>query len=398
MNATTRPAPHGVALYLGVVQFFFALTWTVYVIYLPALAEQAGIGKGAVLWILMLDQAIFAVCDAGVGAFADRAARVHGRLARMVLALTVISCLAFLLLPYLAGQGSPALLLAAIVVWSATSSALRAPPLALLGKHAATPSHPWLAALVLLGLGIAAAVSPYLALKLRGVDPRLPFALSSLALVMATLGILAAERRLAPQAAAAPPATARPDARTVAFLAGVLLLGLGQQIHFAVNSAPQYLRVASQAELPWLMPAFWVGFNVLMLPAAALTKRFGGVAVMTVAGVLGAIALALASRATSLDALVAAQLFAGGMWGCVLMSATAAALGIGHTGREGTVLGGLFAALAVAAFARMAVVAGGMPQQAGLASVMAWAPVGAWIVAALLLAAAAGRGRAAAAR
>jgi hypothetical protein len=243
---------------------------------------------------------------------------------------------------------------------------------------------------VLLGLGIAAALSPYLALKLRGVDPRLPFALSSLALVAATLGILAAERRLAPQAAALP-VTARPDARALAFLAGVLLLGLGQQLHFAVNSAPQYLRVAPPAELPWLMPTFWVGFNILMLPAAALTKRFGGVAVMTVAGLLGAAALAVASRATSLDVLVAAQFAAGGMWGCVLMSAMAAALGIGHTGREGTLLGGLFALLAVAAFARMAVVAGGLPQQAGLASVMAWAPIGAWILAAVLLAAAARR-------
>jgi hypothetical protein len=386
-------APHGVALYLGVVQFLFALTWTVYVIYLPALAEQAGIGKGAVLAILMLDQAIFAVCDAAMGAYADRAARVHGRLARIVLALTVVSCAAFLLLPYVARQASPVLFLAAIVVWSATSSALRAPPLALLGKHAAAPSHAWLAALVLLGIGIAAAVSPYLALKLRGLDPRLPFALSSLALAAATLGILAAERRLAPAGAAAPPATARPDAGALAFLGGVLLLGFGQQLHFAVNSAPQYLRVAPAAELPWLMPTFWVGFNLLMLPAAALTKRFGGVAVMTVAGVIGSIALGVAAHATSRDVLVVAQFAAGGMWGCVLMSATAAALGIGHTGREGTLLGGLFALLAVAAFARMGVVAGGLPDQAGLAGLVTWAPVAAWLVAAGLLAVAA-RGRA----
>jgi hypothetical protein len=384
-------APQGVALYLAVVQLFFALTWTVYVIYLPALAEQAGIGSRAVLWILMLDQAIFAVCDAAMGAFADRAARVHGRLARLVLALTVVSCLAFLLLPYVARQGSPVLLLAAIVAWSATSSALRAPPLALLGKHAATPSHAWLAALVLLGLGLAAAASPYLGLTLRGVDPRLPFALSSLALAAATIGILAAERRLAPAGEGAPPATARPDARALAFLAGVLLLGLGQQIHFAVNSAPQYLRFAPQAELVWLMPTFWVGFNLLMLPAAALTKRFGGVAVMTVTGVIGAVALAVAARATSLDALVAAQFAAGGMWGCVLMSATAAALGLGHTGREGTLLGGLFALLAVAALARLAFVAAGLAAVPDVAAALGWLPAVAWLGAGALLLAAARR-------
>ena len=35
----------GVGLYLGVVQFFFAATWIVYVIYLPQLVAQAGIGR-----------------------------------------------------------------------------------------------------------------------------------------------------------------------------------------------------------------------------------------------------------------------------------------------------------------------------------------------------------------
>jgi hypothetical protein len=37
--------PHEAAIYLGVVQFFFATTWILYVVYLPQLAAQAGIGK-----------------------------------------------------------------------------------------------------------------------------------------------------------------------------------------------------------------------------------------------------------------------------------------------------------------------------------------------------------------
>ena len=44
---------------LSALQLFFALTWVVYVIYLPALAAQAGIDKRFVPWILMMDQAIF---------------------------------------------------------------------------------------------------------------------------------------------------------------------------------------------------------------------------------------------------------------------------------------------------------------------------------------------------
>ncbi len=34
-----------VGFYLGVVQFFFAASWIVYVLYLPQLAAQAGIDK-----------------------------------------------------------------------------------------------------------------------------------------------------------------------------------------------------------------------------------------------------------------------------------------------------------------------------------------------------------------
>jgi hypothetical protein len=74
------------------------------------------------------------------------------------------------------------------LIWAVTSSALRAPPLSLVGKHAARPAQPVLVALSLLGLGVANAMSPYLGLTLRGVDPRIPFLLSSVALALVTLG------------------------------------------------------------------------------------------------------------------------------------------------------------------------------------------------------------------
>ena len=62
----------GVGLYLGVVQFFFAASWIVYVLYLPQLAAQAGIGKAAVAWILMADQLVFVFADYASGVAADR--------------------------------------------------------------------------------------------------------------------------------------------------------------------------------------------------------------------------------------------------------------------------------------------------------------------------------------
>ncbi|MBN8477107.1 hypothetical protein, partial [Sulfuritalea sp.] len=186
-----------VGLYFGIVQFLFVSCWTVYVIYLPQLLAQAGIEKKWVIWVLMADQLIFTLMDFSLGVAADK---VTGRLRRLgpwLLGATVVSGLAFLLLPHLAPAGAPALLAGAVVVWAVTSSALRAPPMMLLGKYVPPAGVPWVSTLSLVGLGIAGAAAPYLTLGLRGVDPRLPFALASLALVAAVGGMLWAEKHLA---------------------------------------------------------------------------------------------------------------------------------------------------------------------------------------------------------
>ena len=198
------------------------------------------------------------------------------------------------------------------MVWAVTSSALRAPPMMLLGKYVPPAGVPWVSTLSLVGLGLAGATAPYLTLGLRGVDPRLPFALASLALVAAVGGMLWAEKHLAAAAPAEPPPPARPlDSRVVAFFAAVALLGLGFQMHFALNSAPLYLRFAKPPELDHLMPVFWIGFNLLIFPACRANQRFGGVPVMTAGAVLGALAASLAASAPSLEILVVLQFLAG---------------------------------------------------------------------------------------
>jgi hypothetical protein len=388
-----RPnVPTAVGVYLGALQFFFALTWVVYVIYLPELAARAGIERRWVPVILLADQAIFAACDWVVGVAADRVARTMGRIARFVLTGTIVSCVAFLALPLVAPAGAPALL-ALIVIWAVTSSLLRAPPFVLLGRYAPGPSQPWLAGLALFGLGAAAAVAPFMAIALKGVDPRIPFVLSSVALAAATLGILWAESTLGAGVKPSPPASVTRRAGAPAFLLAVALLAIGFQVHFAVNSAPMFLRVAKPEQLPWLMPVFWVGFNLLVLPASLLTQRFGGAAVMAGAGVVGAIALYATSIAGGLVPLVVAQFVAGGAWGCVLMSAFAAALALGRTGREGALTGGLFALLALAAFARIAMVMSEVGRHPEAQGTLAWLPAAAWVMAGGLLLLAATRHR-----
>jgi MFS family permease len=387
------PVPQRAALYLAVVQFFFALTWTVYVIYLPALAAQVGIPKTWIVFILLLDQAIFVVMDFAMGVLADRVARVLGRLGRVVVAVTLASCAAFLLLPWVAPQGAPWLFLALTIIWTATSSALRAPPLVLLGKYAARSAVPWLTALTLFGLGVASAIGPYVTVMLRNVDPRLPFALASIALAAATLGIVWVERALArvehrPHDAASaevqpPPARTAPPIAW--FLLAVLLVGAAAQIHIALNSTPLYQRFASNAHLQYLTPLFWVGFSVLLMPAGWATKRYGGLVVMGAGGAVAALAAWAAWQAGSLGQLIAAQVVAGGAWGCVLMSAVAAALAIGHTGREGKVTGALFSLLALAACARIAIIAVELNKDPQFAQLLTWLPAAGWAAGGVLL-------------
>ena len=111
-----------VGVYLALLQLFFTLTWTVYVIFLPALAAQVGIRPQAVILILMLDQAIFAVMDYVMGQMADRVSKIVGRLSKIVAATTAVSCIAFLLLPFVAPTGSEALFIVITILWSASSS------------------------------------------------------------------------------------------------------------------------------------------------------------------------------------------------------------------------------------------------------------------------------------
>jgi hypothetical protein len=130
-----------------------------------------------------------------------------------------------------------------------------------------------------------------------------------------------------------------------------------------------------------LLPVFWIGFNIAMFPASVVAKRRGGLIVMGAAGLVGALAVLGAEYAGSLNTLIATQFVAGAAWGCMMMSAISAALAIGHSGAEGKVVGLVFSALALATFARIAAVAGGLQKLPEYAPVLHWAPVACWSVA-----------------
>ncbi len=380
--------PAAAALYIAVLQALFVTTWTVYVIFLPRLLVMAGLPAAWAPWVLLLDQLVFMVADVATGLYADRVQRRLGRIGPWVVGATAVSCCAFLLLPHAARLGAAAapLALGLILVWTATSSALRAPPWVLLDKYAARPALPWLNSLTLLGLAVGGAVAPFLGVALKNADPRWPFALSSLTLLLATAGIVYLEKLLTQlpsarqQVAAAAPALRQLGAQHAVWLLGVLLLAAAYQIHASINAAANYLRFAPPAGLEWLMPMFWVGFGAASLPCGALCRRYGSLAVMTVAALVGAGAAVAAAGAASLPALVMAQLLAGAAWAGMMAAMFASAAALGHTGREGAVLGAMFAALALATVVRLAAVLGGLPKDAVLAPVLAWLPSVLWLL------------------
>jgi MFS family permease len=397
-------APRGVGLYLAAVQLLFALGWIVYAIYLPELAQQVGLERRWVPWILALDQLIFIVTDLVVGVWSDKAAQFQGRIAKAVLAATLLSSLAFLLLPWIAPRGSATLFLVVTALWAVTSSALRAPPLTLLGRYVSKPMQPAMVALLALGLGLANAAAPYVGLALKGVDPRWPFVLSALSLAAVTLGMVAAEKALAARragaAAAAPGPASAPSARpmtgpaSAAFLAAVVIAAASFQVHVFLASGPLYRAAGGGEWIAHLMPVFWVGFNLALWPAVVWVKRIGAPAALAQAAVLGALGVAAAHVAAhlvpNLVGLTIAQLVTGAAWAGMMCSAFIGALRFGHTGREGFFNGALQSLLAAAALSRLMVVVWIAPSPAQLVS-WSGAPALSFALAALLMVAALAR-------
>jgi MFS family permease len=227
---------------------------------------------------------------------------------------------------------------------------------------------------------------------LRGVDPRTPFVVSTLTLLAAVAGLVYAERR-APALENSQEDDSRQPGSVAVFYLALLLMAVGFQVHFSLNSAPRYLQLATIRQLLYLMPVFWIGFSLAMPGAPALVRRLGALEGMAVAGAVGALAMYCATIASSLSALVVFETLAGASWGLTSVAAYTAAVGFGRTGREGRFLGTLFAVIALAAFARIAAYASDLVVEPEIKAWLPWVPPVAWVSAALLLLAGRSRSR-----
>jgi hypothetical protein len=136
----------------------------------------------------------------------------------------------------------------------------------------------------------------------------------------------------------------------------MILLSLGYQLHFSINSAPFYLRFAKPTDLQRLMPVFWIGFNIAMFPASVVVKHRG----------------ALTRRPAR----------RGGGDGRKPQHADRRAVRRRRGLRLHAVTGLMFSAPALATtFARTAAAAGGLQKLPEYAPLLHWAPIACWSVA-----------------
>ena len=356
---------------LALVQLFFTLGWTVYVISLPGLLKRAGIDASWLLWILIVDQLLFAAADVATGMWLDRSKQMLRRAGNWLTALVIASCALFILLPTIAWHAPSWLLLAVLFLWVIFSSVLRVPPLVLLTKAVAPDaSSARLAtpiAAYLFGIGFAGALAPYLTVVLKNHDPLLPFVIASAALAAATLALrpqLAMQTEVAIATVSRPPSAANLRG-AFPLLIAVALFAFGMQLHAAINSAKLFAAAAPGVALEWLMPLFWAGFSVAMFPASVwLAKRseqsgdarLAATSAMWIAGIAGGMALVACAFSPSLSLLIVLQIIAGAAWAFLFLAAISVAADFGRTGREGSWIGTLLALFALAAAGRIAFV------------------------------------------
>lgn len=102
MTRTAPPPPFALGLTVSLAQLALALSWTVYAVFPPTLAQQVGLPPSTVIVLLMVDQFVFVLADYACGVASDRVLNLQARLGPWLVGLTLISAAAFVSLPVLA--------------------------------------------------------------------------------------------------------------------------------------------------------------------------------------------------------------------------------------------------------------------------------------------------------
>jgi MFS family permease len=366
--------PRTVSATIATIQGLLVLIWTQYVMFLPQMAQAAGIGRGWVVWLLVADQITFVLGDWAAGVYADRLARTMRLMGALVVGTSIVSGLLLVALPDIAELRSPTLFILAMLAWAASSSALRAPVFSLLGRVGGVSRKSGVINGALIGVSVAGAAGPLLTGALSHIDPRVPLLAASIALVLATLPVLRID---APGRSAPTPVSGSALAAVMGLSVTTWLVALGMQLFTAIGPQ-QFHPLSPMAKLLW-SPLYWSGFAVGLL-AGAPTGRARSSLPWTLATIaLGAAAMAATKVATGIGLLAASLTLAGACWAVVYVNGLRTVLQLSRDCAIGTPIGIYLSVIALAAAARLLLAALGVVPQLDAALVAA----GLWVLAGL---------------
>jgi len=348
---TAYLAARAMALRVTVLQAVLLLTWTLYALFLPQMAQRCGIPAGLVIWILVADQLIFMTADWLAGVYADRLAAATRRVGPVINVAGAVAALLLALMPWVAELGVPWLWLGLVAVWAASSSFLRAPAFSLLGRLGGVSRKSGTVSWGLVGVCVASAVGPLLTTTLVQAD-------AGLALLAAAASLFAAARfasgaDVKTVGRTAPPIAAEPgDAAASLRLALCVLAGaFAMQVHTALVPGKLHGLDATLALL-W-GPVYWIGFAMGLMAGARLAQSVQARRGVVLLAVAGAIGLAVAPRSTEPGIFTLLQLSAGLAWAVIFTLALSRALSHGGRGGLASPVGLVFSAIAAAAVLRL---------------------------------------------
>lgn len=377
MNSRAEPVGRAAALKVTALQAALLLTWTLYVLFLPRMAERAGLPREAVAWILLADQLLFVFTDWMAGVMADRLAATMARVGRWIAVASLVSAAALVLMAPASRHAGTALWATCLGVWAVSSSFLRAPAFSLLGRMGGVSRKSGVVNWALLGVGLAGALGPLLSMAVGKLDPDAPLAIAAVVLALAAWIVSGLDRPAATTAAPAEPAPAPAPTERARLVLGVLGCALAVQLHTVL--VPQALP-GGNPHGPWWTVLFWVGFALGLPLASWLTARGSEHLLRWAAMALGGVLILAAARGVAAAWFVPVQLLAGAAWAAMFSLSLAWALGRPGARGVGSTVGLLFSAIAAAAVLRLLTASAG------------WAPIGlslavaAWWVGAALLA------------
>lgn len=350
-----RSSAKRLALRVTLLQGTLLMTWTMYALFLPALAQRSGISAQFVIWILIADQLIFMVCDWMAGVYADYLAVVTRKVGPLINIAAAVSAVLLAAMPTIAEFGEPILWLVTVSIWAASSSFLRAPAFSMLGRIGGVSRKSGVVSWSLVGVCLAGALGPLLTTSLAKADPALPLLAAAVTLAAAAWLASRAEPRRSGETLEPRPEPAGSPWASVLLGLSVLCAAFGTQIHTLVVPLKD-IGLSVPAATYWSI-VFWTGFAGGLLAGARLAGQKHmhpwGALVMFV----GAIALYTVPHAASAAAFAPLQFAAGATWAVVFTITLTLALSHGGRGGWASPVGLVFSAIAAAAVVRLTLTA-----------------------------------------